>query len=108
MRHESCLGEGYEPRPHHPDSEQPTRRLHAQERNPPLHRLHRRDCDRRKWAPPVVGTQWVQSWHGSIGNAQKALGGINYVSDNGNGHKMEIRTDIKVRETVKRAKKVAS
>jgi hypothetical protein len=56
----------------------------------------------------VVGTQWVQSWHGSIGNAQKALGGINYVSDNGNGHKMEIRTDIKVRETVKRAKKVAS
>jgi hypothetical protein len=58
------------------------------------------------WKVPVPGTQWVYSWHGSVGLAQKAVGPLDHTR--ADGHRIDVRTDIAVRETAKRAPKAAS
>ena len=60
------------------------------------------------WTAPVIGVQGVLSWHGTVGNAQKALGARETGWHRDRGYKIEIRTDITVRETVKRASKAVS
>jgi hypothetical protein len=60
------------------------------------------------WTPPVVGTQGVLSWHGTVANAHKAVGAREAGHYLSRGYKVEVRTDIAVRETVKRGSKAVS
>jgi hypothetical protein len=57
------------------------------------------------WKVPTVGQQGVYSWHANVNNAQKAIGGLNHVRAYGDS--IEVRTDITVRETVKRTSKAS-
>ncbi|MFI5244441.1 MAG: hypothetical protein ACHQQR_04390 [Gemmatimonadales bacterium] len=60
-----------------------------------------------RWPEKVVGNQGVLSWHGTVGNAQKALGAREAGGFTARGYKVEVRTDIAVRETAKRGAKKA-
>lgn len=56
------------------------------------------------WKTPVLGRQGVVSWHANVTNASKSLSSVEYLTVR-EGKKLEIRTDIEIRETAKRAKK---
>jgi hypothetical protein len=58
------------------------------------------------WKTPVLGAQGVVSWHANVANASKSLSSVEYLTVR-EGKKLEIRTDIEIRETAKRAKKSA-
>lgn len=55
----------------------------------------------------TIGEQSVLSWHLTSSNAQKALGARDATYALGRGDTVEVRTDIAVRETSKKAKKAA-
>ena len=59
------------------------------------------------WATPVLGSQGVLSWHGTVAHAHKALSAREAGHFVQHGYKVEVRTDITVRETAKRAPKAA-
>lgn len=53
-----------------------------------------------RWTTPVLGSQAVVSWHGTVGLAQKAAGAEHVGGDKGDT--VSIRTDIQITETKKR------
>lgn len=60
------------------------------------------------WRDPVLGAQGVLSWHGTAALAHKEIGSGTARHFAEEGYKLEVRGDIAVRETVKRAPKTAT
>jgi hypothetical protein len=67
--------------------------------------VERLDRDLKRRRPIVIGAEGVLGWCGSVALAQKATGARTAAWHSARGYKITIRTDITVRETVKRAPK---
>jgi len=57
------------------------------------------------WKSPVLGSQGVLTWCGSVALAQKAMGAREAEWARKQGDTVQIRTDIEIKETKKREKK---
>jgi hypothetical protein len=55
--------------------------------------------------PPVVGSQCVVSWHGTVALAQKSVGSLKWLVSRGEA--LSVRTDITITETKRRPRKAA-
>ena len=61
--------------------------------------VERRQRSLDRWSPLVLWTEGVISWHGTLRNAQKALGSRECTHYAERGYHLVVRTDITVRET---------